>query len=228
MAVLTAKLNPGALLMNLFLRILFVSVIISNLIFLPGCKKRGQEGEAKAARVTFISGDVTVQSSGAAVHSISLGDYLHTGDTVRTPAGAALELFIKGQGIVRISESAEVFLEQLLENEATSIKINKGSSAFFLRKQDRKGNLSAATPTAVASVRGTTFMLENMGDETRVSLFDGSLSLSNDTTKDFAMDRSGEILIKSCLCLIKLRIISLHNIRFGLVFAETHFCFLIS
>lgn len=39
-------------------------------------------------------------------------------------------------------------------------------------------------------------MLENMGDETRVSLFDGSLSLSNDTTKDFAMDRSGEILIR--------------------------------
>ncbi len=174
-------------------------IVFALLLGLVACKQDSQvkQAESAVARATFVTGQVTLHR-GEADQALNVGDMLQQGDRISTAASATAEVFIKGQGIVRLSESTEMTLASLQENMKTKIDLKSGSSAFFLRKMDRAGEFTVQSPTAVAGVRGTAFMMSvQSSTESHVALYDGSIAVKNDKGKEVILSEPGELAIHS-------------------------------
>ena len=174
-------------------------IALALVLGLAACKQGSQvkESESTVARTTFITGEVTLHR-GEADQQLKVGDMLQQGDRVSTAAASTAEIVIKGQGIVRLSESTELTLASLQENLKTKIDLKSGSSAFFLRKMDRTGEFTVQSPTAVAGVRGTAFMVSvDSPTESRVALYDGAVAVKNDKGKEVVLSEPGELSIRS-------------------------------
>ena len=178
----------------------YLLMIITLLLQFTYCKSSKDGGTKKQdiplARVTFLVGKV-MATNGNNTRTVKFGDLLTSGDTIKTDAGAGIEFFIKGQGIVRLAEKTELVLAELGARK-TDIKVLKGSTGFFLKKQNRSGEFKVRTPTAVASVRGTTFLVESeSADSSRVALFGGKVQVENKRGKALVLDKPAEVVIKA-------------------------------
>ncbi len=165
-----------------------------------GVKTTGPE---KIARVTFLVGKVTAEDVGknstdkpAKVRVVRFGDFLYPGDLIRTGKGAGLEIFVKGHGILRLAENAELAMSNFSEKSAR-VNVRKGSVGFFLKKQSANRDFKVSTPTAIASVRGTTFLVsvENLR-ESRVALFSGAVQVKDRANATVDLTERGEIVIR--------------------------------
>ena len=175
-------------------------IFLTLVIALAACNK--QETQVKdaagaVARITFIKGEVSALRGTEKV-ALDVGTVLQQGDKVLTGSEAQVELFLKGQGIVRLSENSELALSVLSEGNKTQLGLNSGTGAFFLKKMDRSGDFKVQAPTAVAGVRGTTFLMSvPEAGTTRIALYDGAIAVNNDKGKELVIDRPGEINVRS-------------------------------
>jgi hypothetical protein len=164
-------------------------------LILASCSQNQvKQDDAPLARVSFVSGTVTYTRAGAESPAKS-GDILQGGDIVKTGASASAELYVKDQGIIRVSANSVLDIAALAK-ERTEMKVNNGSAAFFLKKQGRTGEFSVTSPTAIAGVRGTVFLVEvaKTGDS-KVALFDGAIELQNNQGQKIIMDEAGEAFV---------------------------------
>jgi len=147
------------------------------------------------ARVTYLTG-TAVRFIGATEKQLVVGDFLNEGEAIKTGANSTAELFIKGQGIVRLSEKTEASLVSLQEDAKNRVDIQAGAAAFFLKKMDRKGEFTVNAPTALAGVRGTTFMVsvENP-NATKISVYDGAVAAQNSKGKEVILEKQAEVTI---------------------------------
>lgn len=173
---------------------LFLALLIA-----AACSK--QDGQMKespvaVARVTFLKGEAYVLRNAESTR-LEVGTALQQGDKLQTKADSQLEVFLKGQGIVRLGENSELALSVMDPNK-TEVGLGSGTGAFFLKKVDRNGEFKVQAPTAVAGVRGTTFLVSvPQAGVTRVALYDGAIALNNDKGKELVLDKPGEINIRS-------------------------------
>ncbi|MCE9598568.1 MAG: FecR domain-containing protein [Spirochaetia bacterium] len=170
-------------------------LILAIAVLATSCSRPGQikNQEYPAARVMFVTGQASVVG---AEKNLAVGDYIKEGDRLKTGAASTLEIFVRGQGIFRMAEQTELLLAQAQENVKTKIDLKAGSTAIFLKKLERKGEFVVSTPTALAGVRGTTFLVSIEENATRVALYDGAVRLENKSGKELVMDQSGEIVIR--------------------------------
>ncbi|MBL8020806.1 MAG: FecR domain-containing protein [Leptospirales bacterium] len=168
---------------------IFVLLVLAVACSKPGIKNQ----EYPAARVMFVTGQAQIVG---ADKNLAVGDYIKEGDRLKTGPAATLEIFVRGQGIFRMAEQSELLVAQAQENVKTRIDLKTGSTAVFLKKLERQGEFVVSTPTALAGVRGTTFLVSIEEKATRVALYDGAIRLENNAGKDLIMDQSGEIVIR--------------------------------
>ncbi len=175
-------------------KVLFI-VGMTVLAAAVACKGKSEVAtEVRTARLTMISGKVTCANNGIE-RSISLGDYLTAADVLKTEKGAGAEIFIKGQGLMKVSESTEIQMGKVLSGEQTTVDVKSGSVAVFLKKQDRQGEFTIKSPTAVAGVRGTSFLVTvDSQDSSRFALLDGAIELKNDKSS-VVMGKPGEVTV---------------------------------
>lgn len=173
--------------------------IFLSLILALACSKQEtqvKDAASAVARVTFLKGEAHALR-GAEKLSLQVGATLQQGDKITTAGDAQVELFLKGQGIVRLSENSELALSELSGND-TKLGLNSGTGAFFLKKMDRAGDFKVQAPTAVAGVRGTTFLMSiPQAGTTRIALYDGAIAVNNDKGKELVIDKPGEINVRS-------------------------------
>lgn len=173
--------------------------LVMALAFVACNKQETQVKDAggSIARITFLKGDVSALRGTDKV-VLEVGAALQQGDKITTGAEAQVELFLKGQGIVRLSENSELALSVLGEGNKTTVGLNSGTGAFFMKKLDRTGEFNVQAPTAVAGVRGTTFLVSvPQAGTTRIALYDGAIAVNNDKGKEVILDKPGEINVRA-------------------------------
>ncbi|MCE9596494.1 MAG: FecR domain-containing protein [Spirochaetia bacterium] len=174
--------------------------LVALVIVSAACGKQQsqvKDQDVNIARLTFMTGKVTATTAGTE-KVLSVGDLLQQGDKIITGADSTAEIFIKGQGIVRLSSQTEMTLASIQENMKTQINVQSGSTAFFLKKVERAGEFTVQTPTAIAGVRGTTFMVSvDNAATSRVSLYNGAVLVKNDKGKEVILDKPGELTVRS-------------------------------
>jgi hypothetical protein len=152
--------------------------------------------EAKA-QLIIDSGTVEVKHAGGSWSSAQTGMDLYQSDSVRTGDDSSASIILFKSSVVRLDSNTEITLREIIEQEEEkSVAIDQGAGRTWNTVSKISGidNYEVHTPTTVASVYGTGFVVvvETNGT-TYYGVAHGTLnvsSISNDTIQD-EIDVSG-------------------------------------
>jgi hypothetical protein len=155
---------------------IMVSVIFSSRVTLAT--------ESKAiALVLKSTGDVKLKRAGTdRVLPLKFGTILDNGDWIRSgDDGFAVLMFTDDKSQIKISAKTEVEIEGKRDTNSNITKRVKMEVGQILAKVDvQRGSLQIATPTSVASVKGTEFWVVVLDDgTTQVITLEGLVELLN-------------------------------------------------
>ncbi|HMV41354.1 MAG TPA: FecR family protein [Leptospiraceae bacterium] len=186
------KLNRGSFMNKKIIYILGAAAVVLLGIFITvgnGDKPKDPQvaaGELKA-KVTFVLGDVKVKNS-ISEEGVKpqVGNYLTTGQLLFTGEKAAIDLEFSHGSSIRIKANTEVAVKRLIEtngNITEEVSLKKGMLVANVTKQKQTDNFNIVTPTVIAGVRGTRFLVvvdpnAAKDDVTRVSVLDGSVGIT--------------------------------------------------
>ncbi|MCU0847045.1 MAG: FecR domain-containing protein [Spirochaetes bacterium] len=154
---------------RLFIMLLAMAAAVSL-----SCKKDAEE----SFMVQNIIGDVKV-SINKAEKTASQGDVLKANDRIITGSKSLADLTLSNSCLVRVSENTSVKISSLIDKigNETQMDMDKGKLHVTLSKLS-KGAFSVKTPTAVASVRGTSFRVSVADDSSRIDVLKGKVSVN--------------------------------------------------
>jgi len=126
--------------------------------------------------VTFTIGDVSKNSL-----PLDINEIIKEKDIIVTGVDAFCDLKI-GDSIVRIKEKSRVVISSLLKKtnmEKTKLELGIGKMLCKPKKLLKSDSFIVKTPTAVAGVRGTKFIVEaDSLKTTRIKVFDGKVKIA--------------------------------------------------
>ncbi len=161
------------------------SVIIFSLAFLmlvSGCKKADESKNiVNNGIINFMTGDVTITTDGNTAKA-NVGDSITQGMVVKTGVKAVVDIYFSGS-VIRILEKSTVVMKELLKD----LKTNKEISEFYVengkifskvsRKLVEGEKFMVTTPTSVAGVRGTEFLVEEESGKSKISCVEGTVAV---------------------------------------------------
>lgn len=173
-------------------------LISGGAMMFGACKKtdtvQKASDNAPMARLTLTKGEVLIVD-GESTRPAGAGQAVRAGQTLRTGIDSMAELFVKDQGIVRLSENAEFSIKKV-DGTGAEFDQTKGTAAVFLKKIKQDSDFKISTPTSVAAVRGTSFIVEVKGKkEAKYALFDGAIEVTNKKGDSVVMDKKGELSV---------------------------------
>jgi hypothetical protein len=169
-----------------------------GLAFLASCGNKEQkpvvEASVPIARLTIAKGEVNIVE-GESVKAAVAGQILTAGQMIRTGSDAMAEVFLKDQGIVRLSENTEFALKRV---DASGVELDQssGKATVFLKRLKQDTEFTITTPTSVAAVRGTSFLVDvKSKTESNIALFDGAVEVKSKRGQSVVMDQKGELSV---------------------------------
>ncbi len=165
--------------MKKFSAILFSILLIMNA---AGCKKEeASKTIANSGIVNFMTGEVTITADGNTIKA-NVGDSITQGMVIKTGAKAVVDIYFNGS-VIRILEKSTVVMKELVRDLAT----NKELSEFYIengklfskvsRKLVEGEKFKVTSPTAVAGVRGTEFLVEEDNGKSKISCVEGTVAV---------------------------------------------------
>lgn len=143
-----------------------------------------QTGPA-VARVAAIEGTASVERLASRERSaLALESPLYRADTVHTAAGSKVRLVFDGDTAVTLGELASLRITQIAEaarggTEASRLTVLAGTVRFRVRPGPPPALMETWTPTAVAAVRGTEYIVEVTAQGTAILVIDGAVAVSS-------------------------------------------------
>jgi hypothetical protein len=153
-----------------------------------GCKKEKQE--TGVIRVNAVVGSVCINVRG---NEARVGALLAPGDRILTGSNSMAIIQVPERSGIKVYENTDFLITAVAidsDGAATDARFGLGGGRVFLsiEKLARTRTVTVTTPTAVASVRGTSFMIESSGEgngrkeaTTGVSVVNGTVEI---TAKD--------------------------------------------
>lgn len=117
------------------------------------------------------------------------GVILQAGDRAITELGGRMDLMLTGGVIVRLGTGkgpVSLRVEDLKagdEVETSKVFLENGEVGVRVNSEERKQNVYITTPTAVANVRGTGFLISAKKDETELLVQEGVVNMSIGTVE---------------------------------------------
>jgi len=157
------KVKPKT--MNNKLRLIIPIIVIICIIgfvwlmFVPDVAK----AEEVKAQLVIESGTVQVKHAGESWTTAESGMDLYESDSIKTGDNSNASIILFKSSIIRLDSNTEVTIKELIKNaDETSVTIQQDAGRIWNTVSGVSGidNYDVETPTAVASVRGTTFDME--------------------------------------------------------------------
>lgn len=141
-----------------------------------------------------VKGDVKVEAKGKAPVAAKVGMKVNDPDKIIAGKDARAKIVMQDKNVLNISPDTVVVIEQYKTAEVdgkkeVSLNVLYGKvRATVNQKYDgEKSKFQVKTPSAVAGVRGTDFMVSHVGNQSRIVTFEGSVSVGS------GLDPSGKI-----------------------------------
>ncbi|HNX23386.1 MAG TPA: FecR domain-containing protein [Spirochaetota bacterium] len=142
-------------------------------ILIGGCSQKEVD---EYAMITFMIGDVKKNSA-----EVQIGDIIKENDMIVTADNSFCDIKI-GESIIRIKSLSNVKISTLFKNgnvENTTLGLDTGKMLCKPKKLLKDENFFVKTPTAVAGVRGTQFVVEtDKAFTTRIKVFKGEVKVA--------------------------------------------------
>ncbi|MCB1307550.1 MAG: FecR domain-containing protein [Leptospiraceae bacterium] len=185
---------------NLFILLVAVSVAAVQ------CGGRGDTGDSATVIKTIVSnvqGTAHVEREGESL-AMDQGMVLNPADTIITGTDGNVDLAIQEYGIVKIGPGSSVSMQSLARSTGSSraeLRVDRGEVASFVNRSDSGQEYSVVTPTAIAGVRGTSFLVkvdENQSRETRVmvAVLSGSVAVQLPGQDEIIVDKNSQMVIE--------------------------------
>lgn len=169
----------------------FSAILISMILVLSaaGCKKEeAPKTVVNDGIINFMTGDVTITSGGNTIKA-NVGDAVTQGVVIKTGAKSVVDIHFNSS-VIRILEKSSVVMKELIKDLAS----NKELSEFYIengklfskvsRKLVEGEKFSVTSPTAVAGVRGTEFLVEEENGKSRISCIEGTVAVKEPEKAD--------------------------------------------
>ncbi len=156
---------------------LAVAVIIGSTVMWA------EAGADKTVAVVMkVVGDVQAkQAKGWA--KIDKGSKLLSGDQIQTKKdGFAAVMFIDDRSIVRVKPNSILKIQGTYEGKSISKQVVMDVGEMLVKVSKQKGSFQVATPTSVASVKGTEFWVLEGTEGTKIIGLDGMIELTNNSS----------------------------------------------
>ncbi len=131
-----------------------------------------EANDARAIAIIVKSTGAAQAKQGAKWTDLAKGSKLFSGDRVQTKAdGYAAVMFLDDKSIVKLKPNSNLEIKGQVEGKSISKNIVMDVGELFVKVSKQKGSFQVATPTSVASVKGTEFwVIENTGGTTVIGL----------------------------------------------------------
>jgi hypothetical protein len=133
------------------------------------------------AQLIIESGDVQIKHEKGQWIDAENGMDLFQSDSVKTGDNTAASIILFESSIIRLDSNTEVTIQEIIREEETSVKIqqDEGRTWNTIRKISGIDNYEIQTPTTIASVRGTSFLMELLPDgNTTVGVSNGTVNIT--------------------------------------------------
>jgi len=141
-----------------YLIFIIVAVII---VCIVGFLLLSQGSNVVEAQLVIDAGSVQVKHAGGSWTTAENGMFLYESDSVKTGDDTSASVILFESSIIRLDSNTEIMLEELIQQEETSVKIKQDAGRTWntVRKISGIDDYEVQTPTTVASVRGTAFVV---------------------------------------------------------------------
>lgn len=135
------------------------------------------------AKLTALSGDVQIQAPDGTVHQAQLGESLQTGQRIQVGRNSSARLQFADASELIVQPQSTVSMDTLSLYGGgymvdTQLRLQAGRVEVHANPQGRKGQkFEVITPAAVASVRGTQFVVEAQAARTLEQTTEGQVAL---------------------------------------------------
>ncbi len=145
--------------------------------------------QPEPARVMQVSGTAELVRAGSArSEALSVGQELHSGDTIRTAADSNVSLNFADDSELLIQSDSEVIMDTLSSYHRTGmvdtrVRLQQGRVDTRVKPSQGPGSrYHIITPAAVAAVRGTSFRVSTESDQpvSRSEVLEGKVKVSGD------------------------------------------------
>lgn len=149
---------------------LAIAVVLLAVILHP--QVSSGQGRAIATAVS-VQGTVEVQRAGqTGWQPVKLNDTFAAGDTVRVQQRSRADLSMLDQSVLRLNANTQLTLQPVKEERTGVVNMLRGA-AHFLSRGPR--SLDVQTPSTVAGVRGTEFLVVVEPNQTLLTVFEGTV-----------------------------------------------------
>lgn len=158
------------------------------MLSISGCKKpedkmtSGKDGGLSAV-VVFSVGESSIMHADATVEKAALGSVLKAGDKLKTGQKAKVDVQFNDGSSVRLAENSDLDFNKIAMKEGgtsdTQVALVSGKVFAKVNKKQKEDSFSVVTPTAIAGVRGTSFVMEYGKDnKANVKVLEGAVALA--------------------------------------------------
>ena len=145
--------------------------------------------DSSIGKVIAVRGDAVIKDQYGDMSELKRGRDVYVGEEIYTKSSSYVKIFLKDDSVLTIGEDSRFKAKKFIYNdsERTSVfQLFKGKLKAVINKfvnKAMKNHVSVETPTAVAGVRGTEFIV-GVGDngnakETSVDVLDGAVEVSD-------------------------------------------------
>jgi hypothetical protein len=164
-------------------KIIYFVVITLLFVQFNSCKKSDNADSliGNDGLVNFLTGNVSIVLNDKTVKA-NVGDKITQGMTVNTGAKSVVDIFFEGS-VIRILENSSVVMKELTKNlsnnkELTELYVQNGKVfSQVTKKLTENERYKITTPTSVASVRGTEFLVNEENRKSKISCVDGTVAV---------------------------------------------------
>ncbi|WP_078125224.1 lipoprotein LipL45 [Leptospira alexanderi] len=166
--------------------VLAAGVLVFNACKKPESSKAAAIGKenSPSAVVVFSVGEAKILHTDLTEERATLGASLKTGDKVSTKNKSKVDIQFADGSAVRISENSVIDFDALTINSKgnsdTRLALVSGKVFAKVNKASKEDQFSVVTPTAIAGVRGTSFIVDRStsSDKAVVKVLDGAVAVA--------------------------------------------------
>ena len=162
------------------LRTIIISVLIAVLCISCGKKEApvAEPEEQFNFKVQFVLGDVKILNA-SVERMANSGDAVSVSDIIITGKKSVTDLLFGKSGVIRINENSRVTITAVADKTNNDTVMDMENGKVFLTLTKLKGTgFKVKTPTAVASVRGTSFTVLSDKKGAKLSVVKGTVAVN--------------------------------------------------
>ncbi|MCL2154986.1 MAG: FecR family protein [Leptospirales bacterium] len=165
-------------------KIISLAVITLLIVQFTTCKKSDKIDSATINNdgiINFLTGDVSIVLNDN-TEKANVGDKIIQGMTILTGTKSVVDIYFESC-VIRVLENSSVAMKELIKNladnkELTELYVKNGKMfTQVTRKLTEKEKFKISTPTSVAGVRGTEFLVDEDNGKSKISCVEGTVAV---------------------------------------------------